>query len=223
MSSWDVNYWPWGGVTICLNEQETKIVLNASDVGTALGGLIAVAPSPVQIAGAVIAAYISAEKAVAENVDQGNGVCFFLPWAAISLGQWWVVIPSPAPAPPQSLNQQHVNYIGTDGHVHELWYSDSGGWQWNDLTALAKTTMMAASGSALDGYATTYNNQQHVNYLGTDGHVHELVWNSNSGSWQDNDLSGLAQSKTSKPIPQPASGSPLDGYQTTFNNQQHVN
>jgi hypothetical protein len=34
-------------------------------------------------------------------------------------------------------NQQHVNYIGNDGKVHELWYSDGGGWQHNILNDLA--------------------------------------------------------------------------------------
>jgi hypothetical protein len=68
--------------------------------------------------------------------------------------------------------------------------------------------------SALDGYQTTFNNQQHVNYIGTDGHVHELVF---SDHWGHTDLTNAAGA------PNAAQGSALDGYQTTFNNQQHVN
>ena len=108
-------------------------------------------------------------------------------------------------------NQQHVNYIGTDGHVHELVYKDS--WGHTDLTQAAGAPA-AAPGSALDGYETTYNNQQHVNYIGTDGHVHELVYQNH---WGHTDLTQAAGA------PNAAPGSALDGYETSFNNQQHVN
>jgi hypothetical protein len=108
-------------------------------------------------------------------------------------------------------NQQHVNFIGTDGHVHELVYGDH--WGHTDLTQAAGAPN-AAPGSALDGYQTSFNNQQHVNYIGTDGHVHELVY---SDHWGHTDLTKAAGA------PNAAPGSPLDGYQTTFNNQQHVN
>jgi prepilin-type processing-associated H-X9-DG protein len=70
-------------------------------------------------------------------------------------------------------SQQHVNYLTADGHVHELVYKDN--WQSGDLTAAAGAPP-AAEGSHLDAYATTFNNQQHINYLTADGHVHELVY-----------------------------------------------
>ncbi len=108
-------------------------------------------------------------------------------------------------------NQQHVNYIGTDGHVHELVYKDS--WGHTDLTQAAGAPAVAP-GSALDGYETSYNNQQHVNYIGTDGHVHELVY---KDSWGHTDLTQAAGAPAAAP------GSSLDGYQTSFDNQQHVN
>ena len=73
-----------------------------------------------------------------------------------------------------------------------------------------------AQGSTLDGYQTTFNDQQHVNYVGTDGHVHELVY---KDSWSHNDLTAAAGA----PAGAAAAGSPLDGYETSFNNQQHVN
>lgn len=79
-------------------------------------------------------------------------------------------------------DQQHVNFIGSDGHVHELVYSDH--WGHTDLTQAAKAPN-PAPGSPLDGYQTTFNNQQHVNYIGTDGHVHELVY---TDHWRHTDL-----------------------------------
>ena len=108
-------------------------------------------------------------------------------------------------------NQQHVNYIGTDNHVHELYYDNR--WHHNDLTAIAGGPP-ASPGSSVDGYQTTFNNQQHVNYIGTDNHVHELYYDN---KWHHNDLSALAGAPAAAP------GGSLDGYQTTFNNQQHVN
>lgn len=112
-------------------------------------------------------------------------------------------------------NQQHVNYIGTDGHIHELVYTDH--WAHNDLTiAAGAQAYLPAARSALDGYQTTFNNQQHVNYIGADGHVHELVY---TNHWSHNDLTAAAGAQNSIPV----LGSALDGYQTTFNNQQHVN
>gem|GEM_PF-781921 len=112
-------------------------------------------------------------------------------------------------------NQQHVNYIGTDGHVHELYYTDH--WSYNDLTvAAAAQSYLPKSGSPVDGYETVFNNQQHVNYIGSDGHVHELFY---TDHWSHNDLTVAAGAQNSLP----ASGSRIDGYETTFNNQQHVN
>jgi Peptidase A4 family len=114
--------------------------------------------------------------------------------------------------------QQHVNYIGVDGHVHEF-YTAAGNWQYNDLSAAAGATgFRPGPGSPLDGYATGWNSQQHVNYIGADGHAHELVYSNGTG-WQHNDLSAAAGATGFLPRP----GSPLDGYTTDWNSQQHVN
>jgi hypothetical protein len=204
-----------------LNEQETKAVITSEDVGAALSSLVTAAPSPVQAATAVIAAYIGLEKSAAAAVDQGNGDCFLVPWAAIVTFGPLLVIPTPNGAPPPLplVKQQHVNYIGQDGKVHELWSSDSVGWKHNPLSDLAGADNFPPfARSALDGYATLWNSQQHVNYIGQDGKVHEL-WYSGSGGWKHNPLSELAIADAALP----AAGSPLDGYATLWNNQQHVN
>ena len=106
--------------------------------------------------------------------------------------------------------QQHVNFVGSDNHVHELFYTDQ--WHHNDLTTQAGAPPAAPS-SAIDGYSTGFNGQQHVNYIGDDAHVHELFF---TGSWQHNDLTVAAGA----PV---AGSSRLDGYETSFNQQQHVN
>ncbi len=77
-------------------------------------------------------------------------------------------------------------YLGTDQHVHELSW-DSTGWHANDLTSAAGGAPLPATGSALGSYAFENQNTQHVIYLGTDQHVHELWWA--SSGWHANDLS----------------------------------
>jgi hypothetical protein len=119
-------------------------------------------------------------------------------------------------------HQQHVNFIGVDFHVHELYYD--GAWHHNDLTQLTgapnagqpRVNLETDPGwvSALTGYETPCNYQQHVNFFGVDNHVHELYYDN---AWHHNDLTKLAGAHPAD-IP-----SPLDGYVTYFNNQQHIN
>ena len=97
--------------------------------------------------------------------------------------------------------------------MHELWYDASDGWQHNDLTQLVPGAAdhPPAPGSPLFGYATPWNQQEHVNYLDGAGHVHELWYSHSSGSWTHNDLTQLAPGATGYTA---APGSPLDGYTT---------
>jgi hypothetical protein len=121
-------------------------------------------------------------------------------------------------------DQQHVIYIGTDNHVHELYYDN--GWHHNDLhtQAAAGQPLEVAPGSALAGYATDFNDQQHVIYIGiyTDpnggihNHVSELYYDN---GWHHNDLH--TQAAAGQPL-EVAPGSALAGYATGFNDQQHV-
>jgi hypothetical protein len=67
--------------------------------------------------------------------------------------------------------QQHVNYMGTDTHVHELFFIEA--WQHNDLTVQSSAPAIRPA-TPLAGYATSFNQQQHVIYIGADNHVHEL-------------------------------------------------
>ncbi len=82
---------------------------------------------------------------------------------------------------------QHVNYITDDGHVHEL-TGDVNGWSDCDLTALAGTSALAPEGRAPGpaGYVFAAQGTQHVDYVGADGHIHEL-WSDSQG-WHHKDL-----------------------------------
>jgi hypothetical protein len=83
----------------------------------------------------------------------------------------------------------HVNFIGTDGHVHELYIRPGAGWVDNDLTALAGAEQPALD-TALAGYWGS-DSSVHVNFIGTDGDVHEL-YIAPGASWVDNNLTELA-------------------------------
>jgi hypothetical protein len=107
--------------------------------------------------------------------------------------------------------QQHINYIGIDGHLHELVYD--GRWKHNNLTKNLVTGLsLPRNGTPLNGYATDFNQQQHVNYIGLDGHLHELFY---TGQWQHNDLTN-ASGLFSQPFGW------LAGFETAFNRQEHV-
>jgi hypothetical protein len=108
---------------------------------------------------------------------------------------------------------QHVNFIGADDHVHELYITPGTGWVHNDLTALAGAVAPKV-GRALVGYWGS-DSSQHVNFIGTDDHVHELYITPGAG-WVDNDLTKMAGGQL------PAAGTELVGYWGS-DNSQHVN
>jgi hypothetical protein len=84
---------------------------------------------------------------------------------------------------------QHVFYRSPDGDIMELYYATGGGWQRNNLTALAKAPKAAGNPSA---YLLTYDrDSQHVIYRGTDGQLHELTAPTpdvKDGKWTHNNL-----------------------------------
>ena len=59
---------------------------------------------------------------------------------------------------------QHVYYIGSDQHVHQLYYNNSS-WSDQDLTNFAGDAS-AASAIGISSFAIS-DGQQHVYYLGT--------------------------------------------------------
>ncbi len=77
---------------------------------------------------------------------------------------------------------QHVDFVGTDNHIHELWW-DNNGWHHADLTAA--TGAPAPVGTPV-GYVFDPQGTQHIDYRGTDNHIHELWWDNNG--WHHADL-----------------------------------
>jgi hypothetical protein len=85
---------------------------------------------------------------------------------------------------------QHVNFIGSDGHLHEMYARSGGGWGNNDLTAMSGGGVLPAGGSALHAYWGS-DGSQHVNFIGSDGHLHEMYARS-GGGWGNNDLTAMS-------------------------------
>jgi hypothetical protein len=101
-----------------------------------------------------------------------------------------------------SQGTQHVICRGAEGHVHELWW-DSNGWHPNDLTVDAGALLyplpipghLGTVGCAFDSQGS-----QHVFYTGSEGNVHELLWDTTG--WHHNYLTtnGLSRGPSQGPL-----------------------
>jgi hypothetical protein len=120
-----------------------------------------------------------------------------------------------------SNGQQHVNYIDSNGDVHEL-YGTGNSWSDNILTA--GTSSRASATSALAGYWGETDDQQHVIFVGRDGHVHELFHGSGWPEWQrqDIDLTVKSNELTSTGSLGGVISDALIGYWEQIDNSQHI-
>jgi hypothetical protein len=87
----------------------------------------------------------------------------------------------------------HVVYIGTDAHIHELWFSEqTGRWNDGDLTA-ATGAPSAATGpwARPGGFTSTSDDMQHVPFRAFDGSVWDLAYTPGIG-WRATNASQQA-------------------------------
>jgi hypothetical protein len=92
----------WAGVVLTLTESDAKSLEAADDIGAAGAALVAATAvpagvPPIGILSAIVGAYLRLNKTLLTTIDKGNGVYLTLPWLAIYLGQWWLIIPTPVP------------------------------------------------------------------------------------------------------------------------------
>jgi hypothetical protein len=96
----------------------------------------------------------------------------------------------------------HAFYVGTDQHVHQLYF----GQKWGDQDLTSQTNgPQVATGSGLSSFSDP--NPEHVFYIGADQHVHQLYFN---GTWIDQDLTRLAAAQATA-----SSGSALSSFADT--------
>jgi microsomal dipeptidase-like Zn-dependent dipeptidase len=96
-------------------------------------------------------------------------------------------------APGSSLNSyvaasqgEHVIYVGTDRHIYKLSYSPATN-QWQNVNMTAGFAVTAAASSGLTSFVKD-DNSEHVFYVGTDGHVYQLLYSPAVGRWVNQDL-----------------------------------
>ena len=101
-----------------------------------------------------------------------------------------------------------MNFIGVDGHVHELYIlpGQALGGQRSDRDE--RKPHVARPGTALDGYWGS-DSSQHVNFIGTDGHVHELYIHPGAG-WVNNDLTNVLLASVTQTLLAISGVSPTD-------------
>ena len=107
---------------------------------------------------------------------------------------------------------QEVYYIGSDLHVHELYYTGTS-WGTGDPTA-ASSAPSAMSGSPLSSAYDPLAKTLEVYYLGSDLHVYALYYTGTS--WGAADLTAASSGDTATP------GSPLISDYDAFANVQEV-
>jgi len=142
-------------------------------------------------------AYVTNDGAMQELWHDGTG------WnhnpLSSSVGGTPAVVARPAAYPFASQNTQHIHYAGaSDRHINELWW-DNDGWHHRDLTHDVGGTPAAGDSGALAGYAVDLYHTHYVDYVGWDGHIHELRWS--NGSWSHADLSELSGTNADVALP----------------------
>jgi hypothetical protein len=132
--------------------------------------------------------------------------------------------PDPKPGTPLTgyettfggIQQQHIDFVGVDDHVHEFMFDTA--WHWRDLFDFASISTETAATQAIRGYATTFDGQQHViSVIPGSRHIRELFFD--GVRWRARDLTNVPV----PPAPALAATSQLTGFQTLWNNQEHVN
>jgi hypothetical protein len=84
---------------------------------------------------------------------------------------------------------EHIWYLDTNRHLNQLWYTSSYGWVNQDITAAAGATL-AVTGSALTSFSIS--DGDHIVYLDSSNHVHQLYYNNSGYGWGDQDLTALS-------------------------------
>jgi hypothetical protein len=119
--------------------------------------------------------------------------------------------------------QQHVNYFDAQGQIHELFY-DGSNWHHTPLSQQAKdipraSPRLPANPNAIVGYASSWNQQQHIQYIDSAGHINELYFD---GGWHHTNFIDLFDRSIWLTLGWPAVQGLIAAYPTEWNSQQHI-
>jgi hypothetical protein len=84
----------WAGAVLTLDSNEVSELATTEDIATSLLGFGAFS-GPLAPGFAAVALYIQVNRQIMQAIDRGNGVYLTLPWPAMYVGQWWLIIPTP--------------------------------------------------------------------------------------------------------------------------------
>ena len=84
---------------------------------------------------------------------------------------------------------EHIFFLDSNGHVHELWSDSTAAWHDSDLTASAGGT--PAGSTYLTSFYRDATYPEHVFFQAGNGHIHEL-WSDSTAAWHDSDLTASA-------------------------------
>jgi hypothetical protein len=91
---------------------------------------------------------------------------------------------------------QHIIFVGSDSHLHELW-SDATGWHCGDLTFATNTVPPVAAEGTISGYIASARGSQHLVFGGVDAHIYDLV--GTRTGWSATDLTVAAHAAPRAP------------------------
>jgi hypothetical protein len=122
------------------------------------------------------------------------------PWTAEKIGE-----SAPAAAFASVLSghmtaqSEELFYVGTNQHIYELWRwsKNFDGWHTTDVTLANGTKPLAAIGSPLAGFYDSKVGTDTIFYIGTDQHVHEMLF-SNS-QWIGIDVTAVSGAPNAGP------------------------
>jgi hypothetical protein len=85
---------------------------------------------------------------------------------------------------------EHVFYLGTNGHIYQLYLPWRASWVNQDLTSISNATITANPSFGV-GASMSDLSGEHVFYVGTNDHIYQFYrpWN---GSWENQDLTASA-------------------------------
>jgi hypothetical protein len=116
---------------------------------------------------------------------------------------------------------QHVFYLASDQHVHQLYYSPTtNAWIDQDLTAFTGGSSVA-QGTGISSFDIT--DGQHIYYIASNLHVKQLYYSPTLNRWFDQDLTAFSNGPLASSSTALSSFATADGQHVFFiGNNQHV-